>query len=188
MKWGDSWKVSSWDSLLKALLVIIAILIIAGMIFDAISWHDALDFVKQKVPVGGPAYTWIRGYGYVPLAWRGNFQSVSLRRYTSTKPDKPRDYVIFEVNDKNSVWMWLDGNYGAWSQTERDKELEQNNDWYKQSFGDYCEVYVEEKQISDTQGELLLIIFGEDRFYVRKFKTRIVKGVCGGGFVSFYWP
>ena len=118
MKWGDSWKVSSWDSLLKALLVIIAILIIAGMIFDAISWHEALNFVKQKVPVSGPAYTWIRGYGYVPLAWRGNFQSVSLRRYTSTKPDKPHDYVIFEINHKNSVWMWLDGNYGAWSQTE----------------------------------------------------------------------
>ena len=187
MKWGD-FRIASWDNLLKALLVIIAILIIAGMIFDAISWHDALNLVKQKVPVSGPAYTWIKGYGYVPLAWRGNFQFVSLKRFTSTKPDKPHDYIGFEVNHKKLVWVWLNGNYGTWNQTERDKELEQSNNWCKQPFGDYCEVYVEEKQISNTQGEVLLIIFGEDRFYVRKFKTKIVKGGCGGGFVSFYWP
>ena len=181
MKWRD-FRIANWDSLLKALLVIIAVIIIVGMLIDFVSWRDALDFVKQKIPISGTAYKWIRGYGYVPLVWRGNFQSVSLRRYTSTKPDKPHDYIIFEIGHKSSVWIWLDRNYGAWSQTTQD------NDWYNQSFGDYCEIYVEEKQISDTQGEVLLIIFGEDRFYVRKFKTKIVKGNCGGGFVSFYWP
>ena len=68
MKQGD-FRITNWDNLLKALLVIIAVIVIVGMLVDFVSWRDALNFVKQKVPVGGPAYTWIKGY-YVPFVWR----------------------------------------------------------------------------------------------------------------------
>ena len=69
MKWGGDFKITTWDSLLKALLVIIAVIIIVGMLVDFVSWRDALNLVRQKIPISGTAYTWIKGY-YVPFVWR----------------------------------------------------------------------------------------------------------------------
>ena len=194
MKWGD-FRITNWDNLLKALLVIIAILIIAGMIFDAISWHDALDFVKQKVPISGPAYTWIRGYGYVPLAWRGNFDYIWFVRYKNPTREDLTDYINIEFAGHHFFRVYLGHlgdskvGYGSWNATPAaiDYIKEKREGWEQiaQPFGTYCEVYVE---VNYEKNTLFILVAGEDRIFVRQFKCKVGGGNCGGGYTTLYWP
>ena len=192
MKWGD-FRIANWDNLLKALLVIIAILIIAGMIFDAISWHDALDFVKQKIPISGTAYKWIRGYGYVPLAWRGRFKRIYMVDYKNSTRLDLTDNILFQFNGHNQVCVNLTQSgktfYGNWNATQAalDYIKEKRDGWEKiaQPFGTYCEVYVE---VNYEKNTLFILVAGEDRIFIRQFKCKVGGGNCGGGYTTLYWP
>ena len=193
MKWGDSWKVSSWDSLLKALLVIIAVIVIVGMLVDFVSWRDALNFVKQKIPISGTAYKWIRGFGYVPLLWRGRFERIYMVDYKNSTRLDLTDNILFQFNGHNQVCVNLTQSgkafYGNWNATQAalDYIKEKRDGWEKiaQPFGTYCEVYVE---VNYEKNTLFILVVGEDRIFIRQFKCKVGGGNCGGGYTTLYWP
>jgi len=192
MKWGD-FRIANWDSLLKALLVIIAVIIIIGILVDFVSWRDALNFVKQKIPISGTAYKWIKGYGYVPLVWRGRFDYIWFVRYKNPTREDLTDYISIEFAGHHSFRVYLGHlgdskiGYGSWSATQAaiDYIEEKREGWEQiaQPFGTYCEVYVE---VHDDK--LFVYVMGEDRIFIRQFKCRIGGGNCGGGYVTLYWP
>lgn len=190
MKWGkiESSEIKNW------LIIIICVLVILGMLVDFISWRTALSILKQELPTGyhlPTQYTFLRGYGYVPLVWRGNFSRIYLMDYKNPTPDL-HDYLIFEITGHNLVLLNVSSLgenlfYGTWKQTpaaaEYIKQKFQGWEKIQQPFGTYAEVYV---KIQDNK--VLVVVFGEDRVYTRQFKCRTGEGRCGGGYVNYYWP
>lgn len=193
MKWGN-FGIRSWDDMWKAVLSIAIVIIIIFMLVDFISWKTALDVIKKEIPTGYqiPTYTFLKGYGYVPLIWRGNFSRFSFTDYK--KPTYPlHDYLIFEIEGHNHIWVDVDSLgdnlfYGNWKQTQAATEyIEQKREGWEQiqqPIGTYCEVWA---KVNPDRKTILLFIFGEDRVFIREFKCRVGGGNCGGGYTSFYW-
>ncbi len=177
----------------KNVLIFIICLLIMATIVDFIDYKSSLDVIKKEIPTGYqiPTYTFLKGYGYVPLIWRGNFSRFS---FTDYKKPTYHDYLIFEIEGHNHVWVDVDSLgdnlfYGNWKQTQAATEyIEQRREGWEQiqqPLGTYCEVWA---KVNPDRKTILLFIFGEDRIFIREFKCRVGGGNCGGGYTSFYWP
>jgi hypothetical protein len=177
----------------RDVLIFIICLLIIGVVVDFINYKTILNTIKKELPTEYQAvpYTFIRGYGYVPLLWRGNFSRISFTDYKNPRPDL-HDYLIVEFSGHNHLWIDVDSlgdnlYLGEWTQTQKATEYieDKREGWEKiqQPFGTYCEVY-----LKIEKDKALVVLFGEDRVFIREFKCRIGTGVCGGGYTSFYWP
>jgi len=185
------------NSLLKTLLVIIISIIAIGILVDFLFWENTFEFISQNIPTGysqAVPYKWMKGFGYIPLLWRGRFERIYFRDYKNpTRPDIQKDNILFEFTGHDFIVVDLSqaGNtfYGEWSATPAalDYIKEKREGWEQiaQPFGTYCEVFVD---INYKANALLLVLFGEDRVYCRQFVCKIGGGNCGGGFVTLYWP
>ena len=177
------------------LIIIICVLIIIGFLADFVSWRQALNIIKKEMPIEYQAvpHTFIRGYGYVPLLWRGNFSRFSFTDYKNPRPDL-HDYIIVEFSGHNHLWIDVNSinnnlYLGEWIQTQKATEYIEDKEegWEKiqQPFGTYCEVYL---KIMPEKNKVLVVLFGEDRVFIRKFKCRVGGGNCGGGYTLYCWP
>lgn len=185
----------SWDDLWKALLSVAIIIVILFMLVDFISWRTALDIIKQEIPTGYPVptYTFLKGFGYVPLTWRGNFSKFYLVDYKNPG-DYLRDYALIKFQGHNLLWIDIDliGEnlfYGEWKQTEAATQYigEKREGWEKiqQPMGTYADFWI---KINPGRQTVLLFVFGEDRVFIREFKCRVGGGNCGGGYTSYISP
>jgi len=169
MKWGNGFKVQSWDDAWKAVLSIAIVIIIVFMLVDFISWRTALDIIKKEMPTEYQAqpYTFIKGYGYVPLLWRGNFKKLSVTALGT--PDKIGEisYIVLQIGDHEAFWVSLKNGYGDYHAKKSD------NDWYNQDFVDaeiYCKVDAIEIKEDVAKVKVLLFIETEEKHWIRIFR------------------
>ena len=195
MKWGGGFKIQSWNDVWRVVSSIAIIIVIVFMLVDFINWRAALGIIKKDLPTEYQVvpHTFIRGYGYVPLLWRGNFSRFSFIDYKNPKPDL-HDYIIVEFSGHNHLWIdvnLINNNLylGEWIQTQNATEYieDKREGWERiqQPFGTYCEVFL---KMMPEKNKVLVVLFGEDRVFIRKFKCRVGGGNCGGGYTSYYWP
>lgn len=187
MKWGvSSTEIKNW------MIIILIVLIIAGMLIDFISWKTALNLLKKELPIEyqPPATEFIKGLGYIPLIWRGNFSYIRVWTY-KTPTEKYVDNIFLRFGEYNLISvdlkkisdnLWL----GQYTMTEAGKEYIKNKreGWEKmaQPFGEYAEIFV---RINGDK--VLIFVLGEDRTFVREFKCSSSEGGCGGGYRVYHW-
>lgn len=191
MKWGG-FGIRNWDDMWKAVLSIAIIIIIVFMLVDFISWRTALDIIKKDLPTNYqiPKTEYVKGLGYIPLIWRGNFQFIRVWIYN--KPDSLHiDNILLKFTGYNQISINLEkisNNtfYGNYEMTESCKEYiaRKLTGWEKmnQPVGEFADVYV---RIDGNK--VLVLIMGQDRTYLREFKTTISQGNCGGGYYVYEW-
>jgi len=191
MRWGD-FRVKNWDDMWKAVLSIAIVIIIVFMLVDFISWRTALDIIKKELPTSWqpPSQEYIKGLGYVPLIWKGNFQYVRIWKYKNPH-SMYIDNIFLEFKTYNPISVNLEKIsdnlwYGNYVMTEACKSYieERRDGWEKmnQPIGTYAEIYV---RIKDNK--VLVLILGEHRTFMREFKTTLYEGGCGGGYTLYSW-
>jgi len=182
MKWGG-FKVQSWDDMWKAVLSIAIVIIIVFMLVDFISWRTALDIIKKEMPTEYQAqpYTFIKGYGYVPLLWRGNFKKLSVTALGT--PDKIGEisYIVLQIGDHQAFWVSLKNGYGDYHAKKS------NNDWYNQDFID-AEVYVHLEPIKYNNNtcnvKMLIFMETEERHFIRQVNITMIYHSCTGSWTG----
>jgi hypothetical protein len=163
-------RILNWDDAWKAVLSIAIVIIIIFMLVDFISWRTALDIIKKEMPIEYQAqpYTFIRGFGYVPLVWRGNFKKLSVTALGT--PDKIGEisYIVLQIGDHEAFWVNPKNGYETYHAKSGNE-----NDWYNQDFVDaevYCKVDATEIKEDVAKVKVLLFIQTEERNWIRIFR------------------
>jgi hypothetical protein len=182
MKWGG-FKIQGWDDAWKAVLSIAIVIIIVFMLVDFISWRTALDIIKKDLPISGPVPSiFIRGYGYIPFVWHGNFKRISIDASgTSTSVGDVTD-LILQMGDHNPFWMHIKGGYGDYI-AKLIPDLE-GNEWYNQEFRGisvYVKVIPIKYYLTDHYHcDIKILVFAEteEKHYLRQVKATLTWS-CG---------
>ena len=161
------------------LIIIICILIIIGFLTDFVSWRQALNIIKKDMSIKYQAqlHIFIKGYGYIPFLWRGNFKRISID--TSGTPTSVGDVtdLVLQIGDHNPFWMHIKGGYGGY--TAKLIPDQKGNEWYNQGFREisvYVKVIPLRYYLTDHYHcDVKMLIFAEteERHYLRQVKATL---------------
>jgi hypothetical protein len=173
-------RILNWDDAWKAVLSIAIVIIIVFMLVDFISWRTALDIIKKEMPIEYQAqpYTFIKGYGYVPLLWRGNFKLFSVTTFGTAERIDEISYIVLQIGDHQAFWVNLKKGYGTY---HAKNESENENDWYNQDFVDaevYAKVDAIEIKEEIAKVKVLLFIETEEKHWIRIFNFNMQYKSC----------
>jgi hypothetical protein len=196
MKWGG-FKVQSWDDAWKAVLSIAIVIIIVFMLVDFISWRTALDIIKKEMPAQGiyQPSIFIRGIGYIPFVWRGNFKQFYYHSNYEDQIEKP--YLIgFQLGNHELFYIYPNGSNWSDYHSKNEKLREQGieNDWQYQEFEDaiiYVKItstkFYEKDYKKYCDIKILVFMETEEKHYFRTFNLTLERFNCGGGYWSGVW-
>ena len=179
MKWDEGFKIQSWNDVWRVVSSIAIIIVIVFMLVDFISWRAALSIIKKDLPTEYQVvpHTFIRGYGYVPLLWRGNFKRISID--TSGTPTSVGDVtdLVLQIGDHNPFWMHIKGGYGGY--TAKLIPDQKGGEEYNQGFREisvYVKVIPLRYYLTDHYHcDVKMLIFAEteERHYLRQVKATL---------------
>jgi len=160
----------------------VALLVIIVFLIDFTAWKNALSLVSERAT--GPAVKWVKEYKYTPFWRTSGIKSIILRRVDNDKYFQSEiklhmsfDDIDLKMGNGKRIYTGLGENYGSWERSDFED---------RQFFGDACVIYVHEERTPDTQGRLLLIIFGSKRFYIKEFQVRVEEE--RKGLTTYSWP
>jgi len=105
MKRGGGFKIQSWNDVWRVVSSIAIIIVIVFMLVDFINWRAALTIIKENMPTSGTGYTFVKGFGYVPLVWNGNIKGkITVKSsYEDAKIEQPMKISYWLIQDGDST-------------------------------------------------------------------------------------
>ena len=166
------------------LVIIICVLIIIGFLTDFVNWRQALNIIKKDMSIKYQAqlHIFIRGYGYIPFLWRGNFKRISIDASgTSTSIGDVTD-LILQIGDHNPFWIHVKGGYGNYIAKNSNQEFKEISVYVKVIPLKY---YLTDHYHCDVK--ILVFAETEERHYLRQVNAMLTWS-CGqywyGGWVK----
>lgn len=89
----------------RNVLMFIICLLIIGTVVDFVNYRLTLDTIKKEMPTSGIGYTFIKGFGYIPLVWNGNIKGkITVKAlYEDAKIEQPMKISYWLVQDGDST-------------------------------------------------------------------------------------
>ena len=185
-------KIKSWNDVLAIMLSIFILFGIIGIVTDFWNWKQAIDIIKKEMPTEYQAqpYTFIKGFGYIPFVWRGNFKRISVTAKGTPNNIGDLTYVVLQIGSHEPFFVNLKNGYGDFHSKElTEDDLKSGNTWYEQEFKDAV-VYVKLTPISYDDGakvKVLVFMETEENHWLREVTFKMTYHSCGGGYWQGGW-
>jgi|GEM_PF-5764876 len=191
-------RIHGWSDLLQVILSVAIVLIIVFMLVDFISWREAIDMIKKEIPTNGlSSGKWIKGFGYVPFAWRGSLNAIFFLK--GTEDNLTTDGEVWCKLENTKFVVPLKDGWGEYHITrttiqDPDDPNYGQPDYRFQDFQIFVRVLDKGEKVINPQTErisfknvkLLVVYETEKGIYPLIWKTTAQYVGCGGGIWMFH--
>jgi len=179
--------------MIRKLLIFILCLLVLCVIVDFINYKVQLNSLEQAMPTQGiyQPSIFIRGFGYIPFVWKGNFKRISVTGKGTSNSIGDMNYAVLQIGNHEPFFVNLKNGYGSFHSRElTEDDFRSGNTWYEQEFKDAV-VYVKLTPISydndGTKVKVLVFMETEENHWLREVTFKMTYHSCGGGYWQGGW-